>query len=52
VKTEIIEKIPIVIPKRDRNVLNLLTIIELTANKNPSLKSLRNILNYLLRFSD
>jgi hypothetical protein len=47
VKTEIIEKIPIVIPKSERNVLNLLTITELTANKKPSLKSLRNITGYL-----
>ena len=43
VKTDIIEKIPIVIPKSERNVLNLLTIIELIANKNPSFNNLRNI---------
>ena len=47
VKTEIIENIPIVIPKSDRNVLNLLTITELNANIKPSLKSLRNILLFL-----
>jgi hypothetical protein len=44
VNTEIIEKIPIVMPKRERKVLNLLTITELMANRNPSLKSLKNIL--------
>ena len=44
VNTEIIEKIPIVIPKRERKVLNLLTITELTAKIKPSLKSLKNIL--------
>jgi len=31
VKTEIIEKIPIVIPNKERNVLNLLTITDLIA---------------------
>jgi len=50
VNTEIIEKIPIVIPKRERNVLNLLTKIELTANIKPSLKSLKNILQQLSEF--
>jgi hypothetical protein len=43
VNTEIIENIPIVIPKRDRKVLNLLTITELRAKINPSLKSLIKI---------
>jgi hypothetical protein len=44
VKTEIIEKIPIVIPKSDRKVLNLLTITDLKAKIKPSLRSLKNIL--------
>jgi hypothetical protein len=48
VKTEIIEKIPIVIPKSERKVLNLLAIIEFTANIKPSLKSLKNILQFLI----
>ena len=48
VKTEIMQKIPIVIPRSDRTVLNLLTITELTANKKPSLKSLKNILQFLI----
>jgi hypothetical protein len=46
VKTEIIENIPIVIPKSERKVLNLLTVTELTANRIPSLSSLIKI--YLL----
>jgi hypothetical protein len=37
------EKIPMVIPKRERKVLNLLTTTELTANRKPSLRSLKNI---------
>jgi hypothetical protein len=44
VKTEMIEKMPIVIPKRERKVLNLLTITELKAKIKPSLRSLKNIL--------
>jgi hypothetical protein len=43
VKTDIIQKIPIVIPKRERKVRSLLTITELTANNTPSLNSLKNI---------
>jgi hypothetical protein len=43
VKTEIIEKMPMVIPKSDKKVLSLLTITELTANMKPSLKRLKNI---------
>jgi hypothetical protein len=43
VKTDIIEKMPMVMPNNDRNVLNLLTITELTANRKPSFRSLRNI---------
>jgi hypothetical protein len=45
VKTEIIENIPIVIPKRDKNVLSLFTITDLKANTKPSFKSLKNILS-------
>jgi hypothetical protein len=41
------EKIPIVMPKSERNVLNLLTTTELTANKKLSLNSLKNILQSL-----
>ena len=37
---------PIVIPNNERKVLNLLTITELSANKNPSLSNLKNILKY------
>jgi hypothetical protein len=44
VNTEIIEKIPIVMPKSERKVLNLLTITELIAKIKPSLRSLKNIL--------
>jgi hypothetical protein len=44
VNTEIIEKIPIVMPKSERKVRNLLTIIELKANTKPSLRSLKTIL--------
>ena len=44
VNTEIIEKIPIVMPKRERKVLNLLTITDLNAKIKPSLRSLKNIL--------
>jgi hypothetical protein len=44
VKTEMIEKMPIVIPKSERNVLNLLTITELKAKANPSLSNLKNII--------
>jgi hypothetical protein len=42
VNTEMMENIPMVIPKRDRNVLNLLTANELTAKRKPSFKSLKN----------
>ena len=42
------QKVPIVIPRSDKTVLNLLTITELTANKKPSLKSLKNILQFLI----
>jgi ethanolamine utilization cobalamin adenosyltransferase len=45
-----------VIPNSERNVLSLLTKIELRANKNPSLRSLKNILlffkNIILRVKD
>jgi hypothetical protein len=41
-----IENMPMVIPKSERKVLSLLTIIELKANKNPSLKSLKNIVQF------
>jgi hypothetical protein len=34
---------PIVIPKSDRNVRNLLTTTDLKANKNPSLRSLNDV---------
>jgi hypothetical protein len=44
VKTEIMQKIPIVIPRRERKVRSLLTNAELIANIKPSLKSLKNIL--------
>ena len=44
VNTEIIEKIPIVMPKSERKVLNLLTITDLNAKIKPSLRSLKNIL--------
>jgi len=44
VKTEIMQKIPMVIPKRERKVRNLLIIIELKAKIKPSFKSLKNIL--------
>jgi hypothetical protein len=43
VNTDIIEKIPIVIPNKERKVRNLLTYIELIANRIPSLNNLRNI---------
>ncbi len=46
VKTEIIQNMPIVMPKRERNVLNLLTKTELMAIINPSLRSL-NLIPYL-----
>jgi hypothetical protein len=49
VKTDIIEKIPIVMPKSERNVLNLLTITELKAKIKPSLKSLKNILIWVTK---
>jgi hypothetical protein len=39
-----IEKMPIVIPKSERKVLNLLTTTELIANRKLSLKIRRNIL--------
>jgi hypothetical protein len=52
VKTEIIEKIPIVIPKSERNVLNLLTITELKAKTKPSFKSLKNIFFNLFILKD
>ena len=35
-------KIPMEIPNKDRNVLNLLTTNALSANKTDSLKSLKN----------
>jgi hypothetical protein len=38
------QNMPIVIPKRDKNVRNLLTTTDLAANKNPSRKSLKDIL--------
>jgi len=44
VKTEMMQKIPIVIPKRERNILSLLTNSEVRANVMLSLKSLKNIL--------
>jgi hypothetical protein len=37
------QNIPIVIPKSDRKVRNLLTTTDLKANKNPSLRSLNDI---------
>ena len=40
VNTEMMENIPMVIPKRDRNVLNLLTANELTAKRKPSFKAI------------
>jgi hypothetical protein len=40
---EIMQNIPVVNPGRDRNLLNLLTIIELKAKYKPSVKSLKNI---------
>ena len=43
VNTEMIEKIPIVMPKSERKVLNLLTITELKANTKPSFNNLKNI---------
>jgi len=39
-----IENIPIVIPNRERNVLNLLTTTELSAKRILSLNNLRNLL--------
>ena len=45
VKTEIMQKIPIVIPKRERKVRSLLIITELTANRKPSLKSRKDVFN-------
>jgi hypothetical protein len=47
VKTEIIEKIPIVMPNKERKVLNLFTIMELKAKTKPSFRSLKNILGIL-----
>ena len=47
VNTEIIQKIPIVIPRSERKVLNLLTITEVKAKIKPSLRSLKNILQFL-----
>ena len=38
-----IQRIPIEIPKSDRKVRNLLTVTDLKANRNPSLKSLNDI---------
>jgi len=40
-----IEKMPIVIPNKERNVLNLLIVTELMANIIASLMSLKNIIN-------
>jgi len=39
-----IEKIPIVIPNKERNVLNLLIVTDLTAKIIVSLRSLKNII--------
>jgi hypothetical protein len=47
VKTEIMEKIPIVIPKSERKVLNLLTATELMAKRKLSFNILKNILKSL-----
>jgi len=43
VNTEMMQKIPIVIPKSERKVRNLLTTTDLTANKIPSINSLTDI---------
>jgi len=43
VNTEMMQNIPIVIPKSDRKVRNLLTVTDLKANSNPSLRSLNDI---------
>jgi hypothetical protein len=50
VNTDIIQNIPIVIPKSDRKVRNLLTTTDLMANKNPSLKSLKDIFELFSTF--
>jgi len=47
VNTEIMQNMPIVIPKSDRNVRNLLVVTALIANKNPSLNSLNDIFYFL-----
>jgi len=48
VKTEIMEKIPMVMPKSERKVLNLLTTTDLIENIKLSFNSLKNILKNLL----
>jgi len=47
VKTEMMQNIPIVIPKSERKVRNLFTVTDLMADKKLSLKSLNRVLNYL-----
>jgi hypothetical protein len=42
------QKIPIVIPKSDKKVRSLLTTTDLKANKNPSIRSLNDILELFL----
>jgi hypothetical protein len=49
VKTEMMQKMPIVIPKSDRNVRNLLTTTDLVANKNPSFRSLKVIAELIFK---
>jgi hypothetical protein len=46
------QKIPIVIPRSERKVRNLLTITELIANIKPSLRSLKNIKQVLINSMD
>jgi len=43
VNTEIMQKIPMVMPNNDKNVRSLLAMTELIANKKPSFRSLKNI---------
>jgi len=43
VNTDMMQNIPIVIPKSDRKVRNLLTTTDLKANKKPSLNNLSDI---------
>jgi len=50
VKTDMIQKIPIVIPKSDKKVRNLLTTTDLVANKNPSFRSLKVIFKFFSKF--